>query len=244
MLSIDGINYEKKSAQYKAQISNAKKNGTRCFMLFIEKNAWKLLPLIKKEKDCAFFLFCPSSCLTEKFLDAVKLTKNLFISVAYNSNGNKEQILSTNIFNRLRSRKLPYGIHYYYSVSDLDNFKSGEIFKKLSKEKPLFSFFLSKKADSGKDTVTEEEKKEVEIQVKYEGYIKLEEAQVEKFKKLENKKLPKEIDYSKLSGLRIEARQKLNKIKPESVGQASRISGVSPADISVLLIYLEQLKRR
>ena len=82
MLSIDGINYEKKSAQYKAQISNAKKNGTRCFMLFIEKNAWKLLPLIKKEKDCAFFLFCPSSCLTEKFLDAVKLTKNLFISVA------------------------------------------------------------------------------------------------------------------------------------------------------------------
>ena len=85
---------------------------------------------------------------------------------------------------------------------------------------------------------------EVEIQVKYEGYIKLEEAQVEKFKKLENKKLPKEIDYSELSGLRIEARQKLNKIKPESVGQASRISGVSPADISVLLIYLEQLKRR
>lgn len=116
MLSIDGINYEKKSAQYKAQISNAKKNGTRCFMLFIEKNAWKLLPLIKKEKDCAFFLFCPSSCLTEKFLDAVKLTKNLFISVAYNSNGNKEQILSTNVFNRLRSRKLPYGIHYYLSL--------------------------------------------------------------------------------------------------------------------------------
>ena len=67
---------------------------------------------------------------------------------------------------------------------------------------------------------------------------------IQKFKKLENKKLPKEIDYSELSGLRIEARQKLNKIKPESVGQASRISGVSPADISVLLIYLEQLKRR
>ena len=98
--------------------------------------------------------------------------------------------------------------------------------------------------DKNMPDVTEEEKKEVEIQVKYEGYIKLEEAQVEKFKKLENKKLPKEIDYSELSGLRIEARQKLNKIKPESVGQASRISGVSPADISVLLIYLEQLKRR
>ena len=98
--------------------------------------------------------------------------------------------------------------------------------------------------DKNMPDLTEEEKKEVEIQVKYEGYIKLEEAQVDKFKKLENKKLPKDIDYSELSGLRIEARQKLNKIKPESVGQASRISGVSPADISVLLIYLEQLKRR
>ena len=92
--SMHKINYEKKSAQYKAQISNAKKNGTRCFMLFIEKNAWKLASSYKKrKKDCAFFLFCPSSCLTEKFLDAVKLTKNLFISVAYNSNGNKEQII-------------------------------------------------------------------------------------------------------------------------------------------------------
>ena len=161
MLSIDGINYEKKSAQYKAQISNAKKNGTRCFMLFIEKNAWKLLPLIKKEKDCAFFLFCPASCLTEKFLDAAKLTKNLFISMAYNRNNHKQQTLSTDVFKQLRIRKLPYAVHYYYSASDIENFKSGEIFKELSKEKPLFSFFLSKKADSGKDTVTEEEKKAV-----------------------------------------------------------------------------------
>ena len=101
-----------------------------------------------------------------------------------------------------------------------------------------------KEIDENMPKLSKEEENEVEIQVKYEGYIKLEEAQVEKFKKLENKKLPKDIDYSELSGLRIEARQKLNKIKPESVGQASRISGVSPADISVLLIYLEQLKRR
>ena len=85
---------------------------------------------------------------------------------------------------------------------------------------------------------------EVEIQVKYEGYLKLQEAQVEKFKKLETRKLPEDIDYNELKGLRIEARQKLNKIKPTSVGQASRISGVSPADVSVLLIYLEQLKRK
>ena len=86
------------------------------------------------------------------------------------------------------------------------------------------------------------EKEEVEIQIKYEGYIKMEEEQVEKFKKLENKKLPEEIDYSSIKGLRIEAMQKLNKIKPTSIGQASRISGVSPADINVLLIYL-QIKR-
>ena len=101
-----------------------------------------------------------------------------------------------------------------------------------------------KEIDSSMPELDEEEVKEVEIQVKYEGYIKLEEAQVEKFRKLESKKLSAEIDYSKINGLRLEARQKLNKIKPESVGQASRISGVSPADISVLLIYLEQLKRR
>ena len=84
-----------------------------------------------------------------------------------------------------------------------------------------------------------QEQKEAEIQVKYEGYINMEEKQVEKFKKLETKKIPEDIDYEKINGLRLEARQKLNKIKPISVGQASRISGVSPADISVLLIYLK-----
>lgn len=93
--------------------------------------------------------------------------------------------------------------------------------------------------DDNRPTLEIEEAKEVEIQVKYEGYIKLEESQVEKYKKLENKKLSEEINYEEISGLRLEARQKLNKIKPLSVGQASRISGVSPADISVLLIYLE-----
>ena len=97
--------------------------------------------------------------------------------------------------------------------------------------------------DISRPELTEEEQEEVEIQVKYEGYINLQNQQVEKFKKLENKLLPKEIDYSEIKGLCLEARQKLNKIKPASVGQASRISGVSPADISVLLIYLEQLKR-
>ncbi len=99
-----------------------------------------------------------------------------------------------------------------------------------------------KEIDEEIGKLTKEEAEEVEIQVKYAGYIKLQEAQVEKFKKLEAKKLREDINYSDIKGLRIEARQKLDKIKPLSIGQASRISGVSPADISVLLIYLEQLK--
>ena len=81
---------------------------------------------------------------------------------------------------------------------------------------------------------------EAEIQIKYEGYIKLQQEQIDEFKQLENKKLRQDIDYNDIKGLCLEARQKLNKQKPLSVGQASRISGVSPADISVLLIYLNQ----
>ena len=93
--------------------------------------------------------------------------------------------------------------------------------------------------DENRPELTLQEKEEVEIQVKYEGYIKMQEAQVEKFKKLETKLLPENIDYEQINGLSLEARQKLNKFKPRSIGQASRISGVSPADISVLLIYLQ-----
>ncbi len=83
---------------------------------------------------------------------------------------------------------------------------------------------------------------QAEISIKYEGYIKRQLLQIEQFKKIEQKEMPKEIDYNSIMGLRLEARQKLSKIRPLNVGQASRISGVSPADISVLLIYLEQMK--
>lgn len=84
------------------------------------------------------------------------------------------------------------------------------------------------------------EAEEVEILIKYEGYIARQQKQVEQFKKLEERRLPQEIDYEKIDGLRIEAKQKLVKMRPASIGQAGRISGVSPADISVLLVYLEQ----
>ena len=83
---------------------------------------------------------------------------------------------------------------------------------------------------------------QAEIKLKYDGYIARQNAQVEQFKKMENTLLPKDCDYSKIHGLRLEARQKLDKIRPESVGQASRISGVSPADISVLIVWLQTQK--
>lgn len=84
---------------------------------------------------------------------------------------------------------------------------------------------------------------QLEVQIKYEGYIKKQLAQIERFKKLEDKKLSTDMDYSQIEGLRIEAAQKLDQLKPESLGQASRISGVSPADINVLLVYLEKKRR-
>ena len=87
-------------------------------------------------------------------------------------------------------------------------------------------------------------REQVEIAIKYEGYIKRQLMQVEQFKKLEGRRFPEGIDFNSIQGLRLEARQKLAKINPDSIGQASRITGVSPADISVLLIYLEQYNRQ
>ena len=81
---------------------------------------------------------------------------------------------------------------------------------------------------------------QVEIKIKYDGYIKRQLDQIEQFKRLEAKLMPEDTDYNTISGLRIEARQKLSQIRPESLGQASRISGVSPSDIAVLLVYLDQ----
>ena len=100
--------------------------------------------------------------------------------------------------------------------------------EELDPERPFLSAFICE---------------EVEIEIKYEGYIKRQIQQVEAFKKLERKKLPKEIDYQNMQNLRLEARQKLDKIRPENIGMASRISGVSPADISVLLVYLEKHRK-
>ena len=110
-------------------------------------------------------------------------------------------------------------------------------------KRPELNYNILAELDNNRPNLTKQEADEVNISLKYEGYINLESEQVERFKKLENKKLPENINYEQIKGLRLEARQKLNKVRPLSVGQASRISGVSPADISVLLIYLETINR-
>jgi tRNA uridine 5-carboxymethylaminomethyl modification enzyme len=106
--------------------------------------------------------------------------------------------------------------------------------------RPQINYELLAYVDKERPVLPREVWEQVEIEYKYEGYIKRQLIQVEQFKKMENKKLPPDLCYESISGLRLEARQKLDQIKPENLGQASRISGVNPADISVLLIYLEQ----
>lgn len=98
--------------------------------------------------------------------------------------------------------------------------------------------------DKKREYLPDDVKEQVNINIKYAGYISRQLHQVEQFKKLESKRIPEDFDYDQISGLRKEATQKLNSYRPSSIGQASRISGVSPADISVLLVYMEQLRRR
>lgn len=109
--------------------------------------------------------------------------------------------------------------------------------------RPELDYETTSEFDPDRKSLLREIKLQVETQIKYEGYIKKQMIQIEQFKKLEKKRLDFEFDYSLVKGLSNEAMQKLNDIKPDSVGQASRISGVSPADINVLLIYLEQKRR-
>ena len=109
-------------------------------------------------------------------------------------------------------------------------------------KRPELNYDVLKEIDTGRPELSEEICNEVNIVLKYEGYIARQQKQVEQFHKLEKKKIPANIDYDKVGSLRLEAIQKLKEIKPESIGQASRISGVSPSDISVLLVYLEQFK--
>ena len=121
--------------------------------------------------------------------------------------------------------------------------KSGTTLAELIR-RPELSYEAVASIDENRPELSWDVKEQVDINVKYDGYIKRQLRQVEQFKKLEAKKIPTDIDYEKVGSLRIEARQKLEMYRPVSIGQASRISGVSPADISVLLVYMEQYGRR
>ena len=121
--------------------------------------------------------------------------------------------------------------------------KSGTTLAELIR-RPELGYELLAPIDTQRPELPWDVKEQVEINIKYDGYIRRQLKQVEQFKKLEKKRIPEDMDYEKVGSLRIEARQKLEAYRPISIGQASRISGVSPADISVLLVYMEQYKRR
>ncbi|MDP4133053.1 MAG: tRNA uridine-5-carboxymethylaminomethyl(34) synthesis enzyme MnmG [Bacillota bacterium] len=116
--------------------------------------------------------------------------------------------------------------------------KLGELIRR-----PELNYFMLAPIDKDRPELDKDVAQEVNIAVKYEGYIKMQIEQVKAFKKLEQKLIPDNLDYSLVAGLKKEAKEKLAKQKPQNIGQASRISGVSPADITVLLIYIEQMKR-
>lgn len=120
---------------------------------------------------------------------------------------------------------------------------SGMVLDELIK-RPELSYEDVKPIDPGRPDLPEDVKEQVNIEIKYEGYIKRQLKQVEQFKKMEARKIPEDIDYDEIRSLRIEAVQKLKMFRPSNIGQASRIAGVSPADISVLHVYIEQLRRK
>ena len=110
--------------------------------------------------------------------------------------------------------------------------------------RPELNYEVLAPIDEERPELPDEVAEQVNINIKYDGYIKRQIKQVENFKKLEVKKIPENFDYDDVNSLRIEARQKLKQYQPVNIGQASRISGVSPADISVLLVYMEQMRQK
>lgn len=145
-----------------------------------------------------------------------------------------ERLKSTNVGTTEKVRKL---LETYKSTPLASGASLAELIRR-----PELSYGILDEIDEARpefpEDLTEEVMEQVEISIKYEGYINRQKKQVEQFKKLESKKIPENIDYDKVKSLRIEAVQKLKEYRPVSIGQASRISGVSPADISVLLVYL------
>ena len=141
-----------------------------------------------------------------------------------------ERVKHVNIGTSEKVQKL---LEQYGSTSLVSGTTLAELIRR-----PELSYEALAEIDEERKELPAEVIEQVNINIKYDGYIKRQQRQVEQFKKLENKKIPEEINYHEIQSLRIEAKQKLNAIRPASIGQASRISGVSPADVSVLLVYL------
>ncbi len=127
----------------------------------------------------------------------------------------------------------------FWKAKESTPLKSGISLAELIR-RPELSYADVAPIDKNRPELAWDVQEQVNINIKYDGYIRRQMKQVEQFKKLEAKKIPEDLDYEKVKSLRIEARQKLELYRPVSIGQASRISGVSPADISVLLVYMEQ----
>ena len=153
---------------------------------------------------------------------------------------NKKQIIQKEV-ERLKNTHVGANekINNFLKANGTTELLSGVTLADLCK-RPELSYEKILEIDEGRPHLPKEVLEQVGIEIKYEGYIAREMQQVESFKKMEGKKIPADLDYDKVINLRIEARQKLKKFKPENIGMASRISGVSPADISVLLVYLKK----
>ncbi|MGL6105679.1 tRNA uridine-5-carboxymethylaminomethyl(34) synthesis enzyme MnmG [Romboutsia sp.] len=156
---------------------------------------------------------------------------------------NKKEAVAKEIERLKTQRATPNEVNHLLNEMGASEIKVGfSLYEFLKRPEIDYSLIEAIGKGAGED-VSDEVKEQCVIMTKYEGYIDKQLKQIDQFKKLENKKLSNDMDYLSIDGLRIEARQKLDEIRPISIGQASRISGVSPADISVLLIYLEQMRR-
>ena len=154
----------------------------------------------------------------------------------------KEQLIAKEI-ERLRQVKVGANkeIQMFLNQKNSSSLKTAATLAELI-SRPELSYELIAEIDTDRPSLSKDVIEQININLKYDGYIKRQLKQVEQFKKIETKKIAPDIDYNEIKNLRLEARQKLQKFKPVSVGQASRISGVSPADISVLFVYLESHK--
>ncbi len=146
----------------------------------------------------------------------------------------QEEIDRVNHTNIGTSEEVQLLMKVYGSTPLISGIKLSELIRR-----PELNYQCLAPIDSGRKSLPYDVAEQVNINIKYDGYIKRQQRQVEQFKKLEDKRIPEDINYDEVHSLRIEAKQKLKEIRPASIGQASRISGVSPADVSVLLVYLQ-----